>query len=323
MDTPETEETGMDIEAVVGDIGKDLGFEPSESPPQEVSDDDPPLSEEPPSSDIAAPAAATPREPPKSWAKDKHEVWAKLPPDAQDYYELREKQFLDGLEQYKADAGVSRQFKEIIAPYKAMIQSQGISETQAIQYLLHSQHRLTNGTPEERAAAYQNLGRDLGIQIPAVGDASQENIDPAILALRKDIDSIKTASAQSQRHALEQARADSAKQVETFAADKANLYFDEVAPDMVPYINAGLSMPDAYEKAVWSNPVTRAKELARLQTEADVKLKGKARAEGEAAKKATRTNIRGQESRKAPTDPKGTMDDTLRAALQQIKERAH
>lgn len=320
MDPTETEDTGLDIESTAGDIGRDLGFGEPESSPQENETDI--LSDLPP--ETGAPAAATSvREPPKSWAKEQHAVWAKMPPEAQDYYETREKQFHEGLEQYKGDAGLARQYRDAIAPYKAMIQAQGISETQAIQYLLHSQHVLTNGTPEERLAAYQKIGRDMGINLPAAGAPAEENIDPSILALRKDLDLLKTADAQRQRHANEQARAESAKQVDAFASDKANLYFDEVAPDMVPYINAGLSMPEAYEKAVWANPVTRAKELARLQTEADAKLKEKARAEGKAAKQATRTNIRGQESRQAPTEPKGTLDDTLRATLKQIKERAH
>jgi septal ring-binding cell division protein DamX len=69
--------------------------------------------------------------PPKSWSKDKHELWSKLPPDAQDYYEQREKQFLDGLEQYKGDATYGRSLREI-APLRAAPEAQGLDENKAI-----------------------------------------------------------------------------------------------------------------------------------------------------------------------------------------------
>lgn len=92
---------------------------------------------------------------------------------------------------------------------------------------------------------------------------------------------------------------------------------------MVPYVKSGMPMKDAYDKAVWANPVTRQKELNRLQTEAAGKLKETAKAEGQAARKATSSNVRAVETRKAPTEPKGKMFDDLPAMLEAIKKRSH
>jgi hypothetical protein len=128
----------------------------------------------------------------------------------------------------------------------------------------------------------------------------------------------------ARRQAAEQAiRTDADREIETFRADASHPYFDEVNQDMVVLINGGHNLKDAYEKAVWANPITRQKELTRIQTESAAQLKEKAKVEANAARQAASTNIRGTDSRKAPTEPLGSMDDTMRDTLKRIKERAH
>ena len=44
--------------------------------------------------------------------------------------------------------------------------------------------------------------------------------------------------------------------METFALDtKAHPYFDEVADDIIALLKTGASLQEAYDKAVWANPV--------------------------------------------------------------------
>lgn len=278
-------------------------------------------SQEPDASASPPPAQDAPkRAAPKSWGKDYHEDWAALTPRQQEYIEKREKDFLDGTEGYRADAGFAKQLREVVAPYKAMLQAQGINETQAIQYLLNAQYRLTSGTPEERKAAWSEIGKTVGL----IEEAASPNLNeqnPELLALKSKLERVESALTQTQQRELAHARAKADADVNTFAADPAHPYVDEVANDMAPWIERGLSLKDAYEKAVWANPTTRAKELARIQTEADLRKTEKARAEGEAAKRATAVNVRGSESRKAPTEPKGSMEDTIRATFAKIKAR--
>ena len=61
------------------------------------------------------------------------------------------------------------------------------------------------------------------------------------------------------------------KIVDDFAKDPAHPYFDELADEIALQIKAGKTLQDAYETAVYANPVTRAKELARIQLEKDSK----------------------------------------------------
>ena len=354
MSDPETGDTGFDMESAVASIADGLGLQkepegdelPEGKPEGEVETESEAESEKAErardkdgkfaaasAKDTTTPTAkprvteadpaATPRPAPKSWAKETHERWAKLDKDTQDYIEKREKDFLDGTEQYRGEATFAKEFKDVINPYRPMLAAMGVSEKQAVSFLLNWQYRLSNGSPEQRMAAYHEMGNTLGLITREV-DPNAPKPDPAIIALQTKLERLESATTQRQQADLNAAKADAQSKVEQFASDPANLHFDAVASDMVPHINAGLPLKDAYDKAVWANPVTREKMLQQRQTDEAAKLKEKTRAEGEAARRSTSQNVRGVESsRKAPTAPKGSIDDTMRDTLRDIKGRAH
>lgn len=321
----ERPEEGLDMNAAVEDISSHLGFEIGESDTDteiDVEVDAPALTEEVPDA-AAAPdkteVQPVKRDPPKSWSKDKHALWERLDDEGKDYYTQREKQFLDGLDQYKGDAAYAKELRDVTAPYKAFLTSQGATEKEAVGMLLNAHYRLSSGTMEERQAAYQQIGVELGL----VQGSAPPLVDPALKQLRDELNGIKSTLTAAQQ-AEQSARAAKANtEIEAFASDPANAHFNDVGQDMVRFVKEGMSLKDAYDKAVWANPVTRQKELDRIQTEAAAKLKEKAKTEGNAARRASSTNVRGVESRKAPTEPKGNMDQTMRDTLKSIKERAH
>lgn len=326
-------DTGLDIEASVASIAKDIfGAEPAEDKDetQEVTTEPTaePTAEElaakPAIDDAAAAAAAAPpvKPPPKSWEKDKHELWSKLPPDAQDYYTKREQDFLNGIEMYKGEASFGKSMRDALSPYKAIIDAQGISEPQAIQYLMNAHYRLTQGSPEQRKAAYEQLGRNLGM-VAADPANPDKQIDPIVQQLQNKLNGIESALTERQQADYQAAQQRAVAEVEQFASAPEHPHFDEVADDIAIYIKSGASLKDAYDRAVWANPVTRAKEQGRLQTEAGTKLREKAKSDAEAARKATAANMRGRDTRRPPTEAKGSMDDTLRDTMSKIRDRAH
>jgi len=327
MDPENTADSGIDMDSAVGEIASGLGIEIGDSAPENDDELDldvaPPDEGEAPTEVAAEPEAVAPvvREMPKSWSKDKAELWSKLPPDAQEYYGVREKQFLDGLEQYKGDATYARELRELAAPYKALLASQGVTEQQAFQTLLNVHYRLSSGTVEERRAAYEKIGRDIGL----VQQSAQEGqpVDPALQKLQNELNGVKSQITQRQQMEQRSLQAEADREIETFASDAANVYFSDVGQDMIPLLKAGHSLEDAYEKAVWANPVTRQKELNRIQTEAAAKLKETAKVQGTAARKATSSNVRAVESRKAPTEPKGEMFADMADILAGIRKKSH
>jgi len=326
-DPNEAADSGMDMGAAVADIGADLfGASPeadeSEAPEIVADDtDESSAAAETPAEPETPPPVAEKRPPPKSWAKEKHALWETLTPDAQDYYEQREKQFLDGLEQYKGDATYAKQLKDILNPYRPFLQAQGISETQAVQYLMNAHYRLTQGSEAERRAAYEQIGRDLGF----VEQQQQAQADPHVQQLQQKVNQLESTLTARQQAELQAVRQKAVSEVEVFASDPSNVHFNDVAHDMAMIVRANpdITLKDAYDKAVWANPVSRAKEIARIQTEAEAKKKEASEKREEAEKRATAPNVRDAATRKAPTEPKGKFLDesSMAADLRAIRAR--
>lgn len=317
MDPEVKEEGDFDVEAGVADIAAGLGFGDE---PEEIVEDAAPV--------VAEPAVVeTPvRTPPKSWAKEKHEVWSKLAPEAQEQIELREKQMLDGLEGYKADSGFGKSMRETITPYKAMLAAQGVDEVKAVSVLMNAHYKLSTLPVEDRKAYFSSLARNYGIDL---GLEQQPPADPRFRSLEDQVSKLTNTLTETQTRAYEETRAKVTNDVTSFAdakddkGNKVHPYFDEVADDIIVFLNAGKDLQEAYERAVRANPVTYAKESARLQTEAQAQSRAKSKQEANAALKARSANVRSRDTTRAPTEPLGKMDDTMKETLAEIRARSH
>lgn len=256
----------------------------------------------------------TAKAPPASWAKDKHEAWAKVPADAQEYIELREKQMLDGIEQYKQGHAYAAEIQRTLEPYRGMMEQFGVNETQAIQNLFGWNQQLTSGNLEQRQQAFIRLGNDLGL-IPQEGKAQ---VDPRTQELQQRLDRIERQEQQRQQQIYQQNYSKVVSEVEQFS--KENEHFEEVADDVLALLKTGMDLQTAYEKAVWANPITRAKEQAKLVESETKKLTEKKQAEAKAALKAKSGNVRSVNStRQSSSVPTGSWEDTMAATLKAMR----
>lgn len=328
----------VNIEEAAASIGADLfGAEPPEEKVDESPDPEAPVSEVADSTEAAAPETGTDkpvtaplvRAPPKSWAKDTHELWTKIDPKAQEYVELREKQMLDGIEQYKEHFAFGKTMRDVITPYKALIASQGIDEAKAVGVLMNAHYKMSSLPPAERAAYFSMLAKNYGVDLGHIQSQPQNDETPAVRALREKVERQEQVNLQRDRQQIERVRQSTAAEVTAFAEAKdekgqpLHPHFDEVGEDILTFINAGLPLNEAYAKAVRANPVTYEKEVARLRTETEVQLREKAKREADAARKASSTNVRSRDTGRSPTEPMGKMEDTMRATLADIKSRTH
>lgn len=323
--------TSIDMEAAVDRLGAELFPEldapPTDEPASEPETDAPsaPVSkaETPAPTDPVASHPVTVKPAPKSWPKEMHDHWGKTPPEVQAYWETREKQMLDGLEQYKGSAQFGKSMHEVLTPYSHILQSQGIDAPRAVGALLQAHQRLTTGTLEQRRAAYDELGRNLGLPQAQAGEAAAAApmIDPRVQALEQQFSQIQQTLTAQQQQAVDAARAKASQDVEAFASDPKHAYFEECAADMLRFLQQGDSLQEAYDKAVWTNPVTREKQVqAHAQTELE-KARERARLDALPKKKAAGVNVRGRETQRTPTEPLGSMEDTLRETLTKIRAR--
>lgn len=247
------------------------------------------------------------REAPKSWAKEQHEVWAKLPPEAQNYIEHREKQMLDGIEEYKEFAHYGRELNNVIAPYSPMFEQAGVDIKTGVQFLLNAQYLLQAGTPQQKETELRRIAQQYGVNLGEKPAGSEEKLDPRLEQMQNTINNLQKAIQSSQQHTLTEVRAKTQAEVKNFADDGNHPYFDELADEIAIQIRAGKSLQDAYDTAVYANPVTRTKEIARIQTENAAKLREKKQQEAEKAKKAISSNVRTIDTTRTPTEKKGKL----------------
>lgn len=318
-----SESTGFDVDSVSNDLAADL-FPANE---REEAEHDTEISAEPEQQqqEQQAEQEVPANPPPKTWPKEMHEHWAKAPKEVQDYWNIREKQMLEGLEQYRGDATFAKQIKETLTPYMATITSLGIDGPTAIKHLLNADHQLRVGSPSQKVQYMQHLakqyGVDLGVMAPQ-GDQPQQ--DTMIRQLQDELHGLKQVIQSGNQQQLDEQRQKIQNEVNSFASDPKHPYFDEVSDEIVALLKNGASLEDAYEKAVWANPVTRQKEMSRVQTEQQAALRDKAIAEAEAKKKAASVNLRNRDSQRTPTGPRATMsglDSALRESMHEIKSR--
>lgn len=256
--------------------------------------------------------------PPGSWKKEMHEAWGKLDAATQSYIEQRENQMRDGLSKDRGDANLGRVMRDVMAPFSQTLKAQGIDEPVMVRNLMNAHYRLSTASPQEKLGMIHQIAQSYGIPLDG---SDPPKIDPVINSLQQKVQGLEQTITQSHQRTLQEARARVESEVEIFAADHP--FFDELAEQIVPLINAGYELKDAYESAIWMNPVTRQKELERTAIEAAAKAKNQAQEEIEKARKAKAPNVRGRDTRKAPTEPVGTMEDTMRETYREIQNRSH
>lgn len=315
---PSSSATSFDMDAAVTRLGSSL-FPAKETksamasvPPEpelDLSTPDP----------VTPPVELTPV--PKTWPKDMHEHWGTASKPVQDYLVKREQQMMDGIEQYKQSATYGKSLYDVIAPHQQALAQQGMDAPRAVAWLLEANHRLTQGSQADRLAAYQQLGKNLGFDAIAP-TTPQVPLDPQVQSLKDQMSQMQQTVTAQQHAVLQAETAKVNKELELFAADPLHPYFNEVIPDMEILLRSGLSLTDAYNKAVWANEVTRAKELAKTQTADLAKAKENARLHALPKKQAAAVNVKSRESSRAPTEPAGTMRDTMKTTLAKIHARA-
>ena len=250
---------------------------------------------------------------PQSWKKEMHETWNGLTKEAQEYIELREQQMKEGIDVAKEDYEYGRTLRETLSPYKQMLESQNVNEVDAVKYLLNAHYNLSNADEDGKIKLFNQMAQSYGIHL----DGSK--VAPEIQSLQQEIQNLRQIVGQTQQESQQEKQSKIEKEVAAFASEHE--FFDDVADDIVPFINAGHTLSEAYEKAIWANPVTRQKEIDRLENEKAEALEKEKQEKIQKAKKAKSTNVRTQDTNKAPTGPKVKMFDDLSDVYDDIQSR--
>src|SRR6267154_72835 len=276
----------------------------------------------------AVPGALEPIGYPKSWKADLASHWDKMPRELQDYVtNTREKDYLNGLEQYKQGHQAYAQFHEVLQPYMPRITALGMHPAEAVRALMNADWALSQGTPEQRAAMLAQICQNYGIDPRTIavgaGDPNAPQPTATELELRKKYDGLESNLQGFMQSQIAEKRSGIDKEVAAFAADPAHPHFDAVADHIVRLLNAdrNLSLQDAYDQAVWANPTTRAKAIELLNKENADKARKEREAAAQVANKARLANVRGKPTDKATGAAKGGWEEELAVTAAAIENR--
>lgn len=261
---------------------------------------------------------------PETWTKEAIAEWATVPPRVQQEILKREQDMHRGIEQYRGAAEIGQKYDSVVEPYRALLAAENVDPVQLFQSFAGNHYLLSRGTPEQKAQIGANLIRSYGIDIRQLAAHldNQPQIDPQVAALQKEIAELRAGFSQVQKSTQEASIAEVTKEVNAFATDPNHPYFDELIDDIEKFLKSGASLQEAYDSAVYANPVTRQKEIDRLTAEkfAASSAAGQAR-ETKIAKSRAAEVVTTPRARNG-TVPVGTLDDTLEETMASIANRA-
>ena len=275
---------------------------------------------------------------PSSWKPAAKAAWANLPPEIRAEVHRREADFhnttLKGPLKENADFGQS--IKQVIEPYRAMIEAEGGTPDRAVADLLRTAALFRTGSPQAKLQGLLQLDQQFNVGLrqymqqqfaqPAEGQAQPQTFsDPRVDQMMQSLQAIereRQAEQQRQAQAQERATNDAVNSFISAKDDKgAPLYpfVDNVIDEMNllvaehrrrnPGADHGQILKQAYEQAVWANPETRSVLIAQQQAKASQPEANLRKVEQ--AKRATAGYVPKRGALPASAPPL-SMDDTIR-----------
>lgn len=235
-----------------------------------------------------APAQAAPEEAkgihrvdraPASWKKEAKGEWATVPLHIRQEVHKREMEVQKVLNETAPIRQEVQQFREVVSPFMARIQSLGVTPHQAVGELLKADYLLASGSPQQKAQFIDKLLQDYNVDIAELDSAisrrlggqpqqQPQGFDPNQISqlvqqqLQQALAPIYQQRQQEQQQVVQQA----AQTVEQMALDPKYPHFEEVRQDMADLMEINsrrgiyISVEQAYNKAVGMNT-----ELANMQ----------------------------------------------------------
>jgi len=340
-------EESFDMEGALAEISDGLGFgegeiedaEVIESSEEEMSDDaafeqatdetEATGEEEAPAEEAAAAdkevekSDASQLTAPRTWRSEAAAEFSKLPPVVQQEILKREEDIFKGIEAYKEDATFGKSMHNVLSPYLPVLKQYNIAPESQVADMMKAHYTLAFGEPQAKLDLLRQVAKDYNIPLDTVSSEVNDFVDPQVADLQKQITHLQSQLTGQEQQRQQARQAEVVANVEKFMADPANVYANEVVDEMASLLSSGAEkdLKAAYDKAVWMNPVTRAKEIERQQAEKSETARLEAEAKAAKAKEATAANVRAKAKSGRATAPTGSMEDTLAETLAAIQAR--
>ena len=228
--------------------------------------------------------------PPPGWSIEAKAAFNALPEPVKAAIARREEEVSNGFKQYADRTKGYEPLDEVLKPWQDRFRAEGVTTAQAVDRLLNAQ-RLLETRPAE---AIQYFARTYGVDLrqlvggqnptqpgsqqsaipgvpPQLGAVLnpivQQALQNALAPWAQKVQSLETSLSERDKAAEAHQKAAVLSQIEAFAQDPANLYFENVQSRMAVLIEKGEAkdLKDAYEQAIWSHPEIRQRLISETQ----------------------------------------------------------
>lgn len=242
---------------------------------------------------------------PSSWGRGKEALWQQASPELRQFLAHREQQISEGFRRYEGCA----EFADVAA-----------QNGRTLRDVLTEVDRIETGMMTDPVGMLSEIVQRFRVDHQALIARLQGGAQPA--------PAVAAASPQapvpafdprqvSQLVQQELQKQSTAQQVEAFWADPANKYADKVADVMAALLRAdrGLSIKDAYDRAIWADPQIR-QELEREAALAkQVEQAKAARATTQTAQRASRSLVGSGSPASTGSKPAMSIEESINAAM--------
>lgn len=207
---------------------------------------------------------AQPIQPPASWSAPAKAAFSTLPPIVQQEIAKREADVSRGFEDRAAALKRYEPLEQILQPRREMLAARGVSDVDFVKTLFAA----SDWIDRDPVSALRELMRQKGVTLQHLGVQAQPGqqpphaaqLPPAVRTLAQQVQHLQTQLSQRDQAERAQRLQSFKSEIDAFAADPANTYFHNVCEDMIGLLQSGRAseLKDAYDKAVWANPETRA-----------------------------------------------------------------
>lgn len=270
---------------------------------------------EPPETEVTEPVIQEVKEPvPQGWTPQAKAEWDKLPPHVRAEVSRREQEIHKEFTAPDGALRLGREMKEVVTPYLPTINSLGVTPSFAVQHLLNTDHKLRNGSPEQKMEVVRAIFNDYKIDPSFLTQQRQpQQQNPDLALLYQELQQIKQLTNPEVIQNQLQERMEHDKVVSewnAFAADPKHVHLEAVKQDMVALLGSGSakSYQEAYDSACWARPEIRSTLLNQQKAEEQAK-----RQEQVKAKKQASVSVSGSPGIAAPTStaPQKTLREEL------------
>jgi len=268
----------------------------------------------------------TPQEsirPPAAWSASAKAMFQTLDPVVQAEVVKRERDMDKGLQERATQLKRYEPVESVLAPIRDRLALAGTDDATYLRSLVAADEMLRTNPQDALRQIAQMYGIPFGAQAQGQPQAQP---DPASFSGLNIQTHVQQAVAQAVQQQTEQAqRAQTLSQIEAFANDPNNLYFENVRPIMSGLLQSGKAtdLATAYEQAIWADPEIRP-ILLREQAKAEEAKRTEAIKLKAAQAKNASGSVAGSGGHGSPvttSNPTSTIEDDVRAAMAAAESR--